>query len=210
MIHGNEKDATAWILKWDCIPQMLINTGTALNHALTISAKIKVNTANMKKNVERFLKIKSDLSWTHISLTEYEHPLEVSEVRSRKIRADNLAAMVIKELLKKNDSVPPQQVDDVILGCVNEDGDNNRNIARMEIFLAGLPQTVPGETVNSLCASGMSAVINAARAILCGDGDIFIAGGVEHMTRGPYVISKTVRLLARTRKCSIVILVRIH
>jgi acetyl-CoA acyltransferase len=109
------------------------------------------------------------------------------------VRADDLAAMVIKELLKRNTSVPPQQVDDVILGCVNQAGDDNRNVARMALLLAGLPFTVPGETVNRLCASGMSAVINAARAISCGDGDVFIAGGVEHMTRGPYVISKSSR-----------------
>ena len=107
------------------------------------------------------------------------------------VRADDLAAMVIKELLKRNTSVPPQQVDDVILGCVNQAGDDNRNVARMALLLAGLPYTVPGETVNRLCASGMSAVINAARAISCGDGNVFIAGGVEHMTRGPYVISKS-------------------
>src|SRR5688572_18468194 len=107
------------------------------------------------------------------------------------VRADDLAAMVIKELLKRNTSVPPQQIDDVILGCVNQAGDDNRNVARMALLLAGLPYTVPGETVNRLCASGMSAVINASRAISCGDGDVFIAGGVEHMTRGPYVISKS-------------------
>ena len=107
------------------------------------------------------------------------------------VRADDLAAMVIKELLKRNTSVPPQQVDDVILGCVNQAGDDNRNVARMALLLAGLPYTVPGETVNRLCASGMGAVINAARAISCGDGDVFISGGVENMTRGPYVISKS-------------------
>jgi acetyl-CoA acyltransferase len=107
------------------------------------------------------------------------------------VRADDLAAMVIKELLKRNTSVPPDQVDDVILGCVNQAGDDNRNVARMALLLAGLPYTVPGETVNRLCASGMSAIINAARAISCGDGEVFIAGGVEHMTRGPYVISKS-------------------
>jgi acetyl-CoA acyltransferase len=107
------------------------------------------------------------------------------------VRADDLAAMVIKELMKRNENVPPDSIDDVILGCVNQAGDDNRNVARMALLLAGLPYTVPGETVNRLCASGMSAVINAARAIECGDGDVFIAGGVEHMTRGPYVISKT-------------------
>ena len=107
------------------------------------------------------------------------------------VRADDLAAMVIKELVKRNATVPADSIDDVIMGCVNQAGDDNRNVARMALLLAGLPYTVPGETVNRLCASGMSAVINAARAIQCGDGDVFIAGGVEHMTRGPYVISKT-------------------
>jgi acetyl-CoA acyltransferase len=107
------------------------------------------------------------------------------------VRTDDLAAMVIKELMKRNENVRPDSIDDVILGCVNQAGDDNRNVARMALLLAGLPYTVPGETVNRLCASGMSAVINAARAIECGDGDVFIAGGVENMTRGPYVISKT-------------------
>jgi 3-oxoadipyl-CoA thiolase len=107
------------------------------------------------------------------------------------VRADDLAAMVIKELMKRNGTVPAQAIDDVVMGCVNQAGDDNRNVARMALLLAGIPYTVPGETVNRLCASGMSAVINAARAIECGDGDVFIAGGVEHMTRGPYVISKT-------------------
>jgi 3-oxoadipyl-CoA thiolase len=107
------------------------------------------------------------------------------------VRADDLAAMVIKEVLKRNPSIPPQLVDDVILGCVNQAGEDNRNVARMALLLAGLPYTVPGETVNRLCASGMSAVINAARSIWVSDGEIFIAGGIEHMTRGPYVISKS-------------------
>lgn len=107
------------------------------------------------------------------------------------VRADDLAAMVIKELMKRNATVPTDAIDDVIMGCVNQAGDDNRNVARMALLLAGLPYTVPGETVNRLCASGMSAVVNAARAIECGDGAVFIAGGVEHMTRGPYVISKT-------------------
>lgn len=107
------------------------------------------------------------------------------------VRADDLAAMVIRELMQRNTTVPANSIDDVIMGCVNQAGDDNRNVARMALLLAGIPYTVPGETVNRLCASGMSAVINAARAIKCGDGDVFIAGGVEHMTRGPYVISKT-------------------
>ena len=107
------------------------------------------------------------------------------------VRADDLAALVIKKLVEKNMAIPTDAIDDVILGCVNQAGDDNRNVARMALLMAGLPYTVPGETVNRLCASGMSAVINAARAIQSGDGNIFIAGGVESMTRGPWVISKT-------------------
>ncbi len=107
------------------------------------------------------------------------------------VRADDLAALVIKILLERNNTVPAAQIDDVILGCVNQAGDDNRNVARMALLLAGLPFTVPGETVNRLCASGMQAVVHAARAIQCGDGAIFIAGGIEQMTRGPWVISKS-------------------
>ena len=107
------------------------------------------------------------------------------------VRGDDLAALVIKKLVEKNMAIPTDAIDDVILGCVNQAGDDNRNVARMALLVAGLPYTVPGETVNRLCASGMSAVINAARAIQSGDGNIFIAGGVESMTRGPWVISKT-------------------
>ncbi|OKL38546.1 3-oxoadipyl-CoA thiolase [Pontibacter flavimaris] len=106
------------------------------------------------------------------------------------VRTDDLAAMVIKELVDRNPNIPKEVVDDVILGCHNQAGEDNRNVARMALLLAGLPVTVPGETVNRLCSSGMSAMIHAARAIKAGDGDVFIAGGVEHMTRGPLVISK--------------------
>ncbi len=107
------------------------------------------------------------------------------------VRADDLAALVIKEIVARNPSIPAEAIDDVIMGCVNQAGDDNRNVARMSLLLAGLPYTVPGETINRLCASGMSAVIAASRAIKAGDGDVFVAGGVEHMTRGPWVISKT-------------------
>src|SRR5690606_712210 len=106
------------------------------------------------------------------------------------IRADDLAALPIAELVKRNPNIPLDAIDDVILGCHNQAGEDNRNVARMASLLAGLPATVPGETVNRLCSSGMSAIVHAARAIKAGDGDIFIAGGVEHMTRGPLVISK--------------------
>jgi acetyl-CoA acyltransferase len=107
------------------------------------------------------------------------------------MRGDDLAAHVLAELVKRNPQIPTETIADVILGCVNQAGDDNRNVARMALLLAGLPPSVPGETVNRLCASGMSAVVQAARAIEAGDGDIFMAGGIEHMTRGPWVISKT-------------------
>lgn len=107
------------------------------------------------------------------------------------IRTDDLAAWVMKELVKRNPNIPADAIDDVIFGCANQAGEDNRNVARMALLLAGIPYSVPGETVNRLCASGMSAVMQATRAIKAGDGDVFLAGGVEHMTRGPWVISKT-------------------
>lgn len=106
------------------------------------------------------------------------------------IRTDDLGAIVIKELINRNANLDPKAIDDVIFGCANQAGEDNRNVARMSLLLAGLPFTVPGETVNRLCASSMSAAIHARRAIAAGDGDLFITGGVEHMTRGPWVISK--------------------
>lgn len=107
------------------------------------------------------------------------------------VRADDLAAFVIEELTKRNPCIPKNAIDDVILGCHNQAGEDNRNVARMAALLAGLPVTVPAETVNRLCSSGMSAIIHANRAIKAGDGDIFIAGGIEHMSRSPLVISKS-------------------
>ncbi len=107
------------------------------------------------------------------------------------IRADDMAAHVIKALFEKHEDLDPALIDDVILGCANQAGEDNRNVARMALLLAGLPWSVPGETVNRLCASGMSAVIHAHRAIQAGEGDLFISGGVENMTRGPWVISKS-------------------
>ncbi len=107
------------------------------------------------------------------------------------IRTDDLAAHVLQKLLERNPGLDPAAISDVILGCANQAGEDNRNLARMALLLAGLPITVPGETVNRLCASGMSAVIHAQRAVAAGDGDIFIAGGVEGMTRAPWVIGKT-------------------
>ena len=107
------------------------------------------------------------------------------------IRTDDMAAWVLKKLVERNPNIPAAAIDDVIMGCANQAGEDNRNIARMALLLAGIPYSVPGETVNRLCASGMSAVINAARGIYAGDGEVFIAAGAEHMTRGPWVISKT-------------------
>jgi 3-oxoadipyl-CoA thiolase len=106
------------------------------------------------------------------------------------VRADDLAALVLKALMEKNQALDPTLIEDVILGCANQAGEDNRNVARMALLLAGLPYTVPGETVNRLCASGMSAVISAANALNIGNGDFYLAGGVEHMTRGPLVMSK--------------------
>ena len=106
------------------------------------------------------------------------------------VRTDDLGALVIAEIVKRNPNIPKEAYDDVILGCANQAGEDNRNVARMSSLLAGLPFTVPGETVNRLCSSGLSAIIHANRAIKAGDGDVFIAGGVENMTRGPYVIAK--------------------
>lgn len=107
------------------------------------------------------------------------------------IRTDDLAAHVIRELMLRHPQLDPALIDDVLLGCANQAGEDNRNVARMALLLAGLPFTVPGETVNRLCASGMAAVVHTHRAVQTGDGDLFIAGGVENMSRGPWVISKT-------------------
>ncbi|MCH8545751.1 MAG: 3-oxoadipyl-CoA thiolase [Cryomorphaceae bacterium] len=106
------------------------------------------------------------------------------------IRADDMAAHVIAELLKRQNSIDTSAIDDLVMGCANQAGEDNRNVARMAGLLAGLPHSVPGETINRLCASGMSAGIHATRAIRCGDAEMVIAGGVEHMTRAPYVMSK--------------------
>lgn len=106
------------------------------------------------------------------------------------IRADDLAAIPIKELIKRNPEIDLEVIEDVILGCANQAGEDNRNVARMAALLAGIPVSVPGETVNRLCASGMSATVKAYHAIKAGEGDLFITGGMEHMTRGPIVLGK--------------------
>ena len=115
-------------------------------------------------------------------------------------RADDLAALVIAALLQKHPTLDPSLIEDVIFGCANQAGEDNRNVARMALLLAGMPFTVPGETVNRLCASGLAAAINAARNIETGNGDLFIVGGVENMTRGPYVISKASEAFGRDSK----------
>ena len=114
----------------------------------------------------------------------------------KNIRTDDLAAIPIRELVSRN-KIDPTKINDVILGCANQAGEDNRNIARMALLLAGIPFSVPGETVNRFCASGMSAIINAHRAIKAGDGDLFISGGIENMTRGPWVISKVSKAFGR-------------
>lgn len=109
------------------------------------------------------------------------------------VRTDDLAAIVINELVKRNPTLNQEAIEDVLFGCANQAGEDNRNVARMAGLLAGLPWQVGGETVNRLCASGMAAAINASRAIKIGDGDLYISGGVENMSRGPYVISKSAK-----------------
>lgn len=113
------------------------------------------------------------------------------------VRTDNLAAHVIRTLAERNANIPGDKYDDVILGCANQAGEDNRNVSRMALLLAGLPYSVPGETVNRLCSSGLSAIVHANRAIKTGEGELFIAGGVEHMTRGPWVISKVSKPFGR-------------
>lgn len=106
------------------------------------------------------------------------------------VRTDDLAAHAIRSLMERNPGLDPLEIEDVLFGCANQAGEDNRNVARMAGLLAGLPWQVGGETVNRLCASGMASTINAARAIKDGAGDLYISGGVENMTRGPWIISK--------------------
>src|SRR5438128_11286341 len=106
------------------------------------------------------------------------------------LRPDDLAGEVIKEVVKRN-QIDPAEISDVVLGCVNQAGEDNRNVARFAALLGGLPATTPGCTVNRLCASGLQAVVDAARAITCGEGELYLAGGVESMSRAPYVMAKS-------------------
>ena len=116
------------------------------------------------------------------------------------IRADDLATFVLKELMQKNTSVDWTKVVDVIMGCANQAGEDNRNVARMASLMAGLPITVPGQTINRLCASGLAATVDAARYIQLGDADLMIASGVENMTRGPLVMSKASSAFGRDQQ----------
>jgi len=113
------------------------------------------------------------------------------------VRADDLAATAIRALLERG-RIPGHRVDDVILGCANQAGEDNRNVARMALLLAGLPIEVPGQTVNRLCGSGLQAVVSATHAIRAGEGNLFIAGGVESMTRAPQVMLKSSRAWDRS------------
>lgn len=107
------------------------------------------------------------------------------------VRPDDLLALAIKKLMERNAAVDPRQIEDVIAGAANQSGEDNRNVARMALLLAGLPVSIGGVTVNRLCASGLQAIMDASRAIMAGHGDIFIASGVESMSRAPFVIPKT-------------------
>jgi len=106
------------------------------------------------------------------------------------VRPDDLAAEVIREVVARN-RIEPAEIADVVLGCVNQAGEDSRNVARFAALLSGLPATTPGVTVNRLCASGLQAVVDAARAVTCGEGELYLAGGVESMSRAPYVFSKS-------------------
>lgn len=107
------------------------------------------------------------------------------------VRPDDLAAHVLRELMRRNPTVDKAAIEDVIIGAANQAGEDNRNVARMAALLAGLPVTVPGNTVNRLCASGLQSIMDAARAIKCGEGDVYLAGGAESMTRAPFVMAKS-------------------
>lgn len=116
------------------------------------------------------------------------------------VRTDDLATFVLKELIKKNPGVDWSNVGDVIMGCANQAGEDNRNVSRMALLMAGLPVTVPGQTVNRLCASGLAATMDASRVIMCGEEELMIAAGVENMTRGPLVMSKASAAFGRDQQ----------
>ncbi|HEU0242717.1 MAG TPA: beta-ketoacyl synthase N-terminal-like domain-containing protein, partial [Candidatus Limnocylindrales bacterium] len=105
------------------------------------------------------------------------------------VRPDDLAAVVLRAIVERT-AIDPALVEDVILGCANQAGEDNRNVARMAVLLAGLPESVGGVTVNRLCASGLAAIVGACHAVQVGDGELFVAGGVESMSRAPFVFAK--------------------
>jgi len=113
------------------------------------------------------------------------------------VRPDDLAAHAISSLLARHSSLDPAAIDDVVLGCANQAGEDNRNVARMAVLLAGLPDSVPGSTINRLCGSGLDAVSSAARSIIAGDHEIVVAGGVESMSRAPFVMPKATTAFSR-------------
>src|ERR687890_2636829 len=115
-----------------------------------------------------------------------------------KVRADDLAAAPLKALMARNPGVKWEEIDEVFFGCANQAGEDNRNVARMALLLAGLPESIPGTTVNRLCASGLDAVGTAARAIKSGEIDFAIAGGVESMSRAPFVMGKATEAFQRS------------
>lgn len=114
------------------------------------------------------------------------------------VRPDDLAAHIIKALIARNPNVDVNAIEDIIFGAANQAGEDNRNVARMAGLLAGLPTSVGGNTVNRLCASGLQAIVDASRSIMCGDGDVYLAGGVESMTRAPFVMAKAETAFGRT------------
>ena len=115
------------------------------------------------------------------------------------VRTDDLAAIVLKEIKDRNPNVAWEELDDVYMGCANQAGEDNRNVARMALLLAGYSPTIPGMTINRLCGSGMDAIGTAARAIRAGEADIIVAGGVESMSRAPFVIGKAEKGYSRTQ-----------
>ncbi len=113
------------------------------------------------------------------------------------VRTDDLGAIPLRALLERNKNLPPDAIDDVVYGCANQAGEDNRNVARMSLLLAGLPASVPGGTINRLCGSGMNALGNAAHAIKAGDANVVLAGGVESMSRAPFVLAKSTMAFGR-------------
>ena len=116
------------------------------------------------------------------------------------VRADDLGAVPLKALLERNPGLDPAAIDDVIFGCANQAGEDNRNVARMSLLLAGYPVSVTGTTINRLCGSSMDAIITAARAIKAGEAQVIIAGGTESMSRAPFVMPKATAAFTRTRR----------